>query len=66
MKTKEMRELGSEERKEKLKDWRSELMEEYGKSAMGGSSPSPGKIRWIRKNIARMLTVMHGEGETNE
>ncbi len=66
MKAKEMRELSIEERKAKLKDWRNELMEEYGRSAMGGSPQSPGKIKWIRKNIARMLTVMKGEGELNE
>ena len=66
MKTKEMRELSTEERNEKLKDWRNELMEEYGRSAMGGSPQSPGKLRWIRKNIARMLTVMKEEGELNE
>ncbi|HHH78061.1 MAG TPA: 50S ribosomal protein L29 [Thermoplasmatales archaeon] len=66
MKAKEMRELSTEERNEKLKDWRNELMEEYGRSAMGGSPQSPGKLRWIRKNIARMLTVMKEEGELNE
>ncbi|RLF63784.1 MAG: 50S ribosomal protein L29 [Thermoplasmata archaeon] len=66
MKAKEMRGLNSNERHEKLRDWRNELMEEYGRSAMGGSPPSPGKIRWIRKNIARMLTVMKEEGELNE
>jgi len=66
MKAKEMRELDTEERNEKLKDWRNELMEEYGRSAMGGSPQSPGKLRWIRKNIARMLTVMKEEGELNE
>ena len=61
-----MRELSTEERNEKLKDWRNELMEEYGRSAMGGSPQSPGKLRWIHKNIARMLTVMKEEGELNE
>jgi len=66
MKAKEMRELSMEERNEKLKDWRNELMEEYGRSAMGGSPQSPGKLRWIRKNVARMLTVMKEEGELNE
>lgn len=61
-----MRELSGEEKIAKLKDWRNELMEEHGRAAMGGSPPSPGKIRWIRKNIARMITVMKEEGELNE
>ncbi|HDS59345.1 MAG TPA: 50S ribosomal protein L29 [Thermoplasmatales archaeon] len=66
MKPRDMREMSDEERQEQLQDWRNELMEEYGRAAMGGSPPSPGKICWIRRNIARMLTVMKEEGERNE
>jgi len=66
VKAQEMRELKPDERSKQLQDWRNELMEEYGRSAMGGSPQSPGKIRWIRHNIARMLTVINEEGELNE
>jgi large subunit ribosomal protein L29 len=38
-------------------------MHERGISAMGGSSPSPGKIRQLRQSIARILTIMQEEGE---
>jgi len=66
MKAQEMRELKPDERSDQLRDWRNELMEEYGRAAMGGSPPSPGKIRWIRHNIARVLTVIKEKGELNE
>ena len=66
MKAQEMRELKPDELSEQLRDWRNELMEEYGRAAMGGSPRSPGKIRWIRHNIARILTVIKERGELNE
>jgi large subunit ribosomal protein L29 len=63
LKTKEIRELTPEDRKTKLKELKKELMHERGASAMGGASPSPGKIRQIRVSIARLLTVMREKGE---
>ena len=64
LKDKEIREFTPEERIEKLKELKEELMHERGVSAMGGSPPSPGKIRQIRMSIARMLTIMQEERET--
>ena len=64
LKTKEIREFTPEERREKIKELKEELMHERGISAMGGSPPSPGKIRQLRTSIARLLTVMQEEGET--
>jgi large subunit ribosomal protein L29 len=63
LKVKELRQMNPEERSEKLKEFKEELMHERGISAMGGSSPSPGKIRQIRQSIARILTIMQEEGE---
>lgn len=60
---KEIRDFTSEERAEKLKELKEELMHERGVSAMGGSPPSPGKIRQLRMAIARILTIMQEEGE---
>ncbi len=60
---KQIRELTPEERKEKLNELKSELMHERGVAAMGGSPPSPGKIRQLRMTIAKMLTIMREEGE---
>jgi large subunit ribosomal protein L29 len=63
MKSREIRELLPEERQAKLEELRKELMKERGIAAMGGSPPSPGKIRWLRQNMARLLTIMKEEGE---
>ena len=38
-----------------------ELMHERGVSAMGGAPSSPGAIRALRLNIARILTVQKEE-----
>ena len=64
LKAKEIRSLTPEERQEKLEDLKRELMHERGVAAMGGSPPSPGKIRQLRTAIARMMTIIREEGET--
>ncbi len=57
----EIRELNPVERKERLNELRHELMQERGVQAMGGSTPNPGKIRTIRRQIARILTINREE-----
>lgn len=57
LKANEIREMNPQERKERLRELRHELMQERGVQAMGGSIPSPGKIRTIRRQIARILTI---------
>ena len=51
------------ERSEKMKELRDELLRERGVSAMGGAPPNPGKIKALRINIARLATVQREEGE---
>jgi large subunit ribosomal protein L29 len=63
LKAKEIRDFTPEERLEKLQELKSELMHERGVAAMGGSPPSPGKIRQLRMSIAKLLTIMREEGE---
>jgi len=63
LKTKEIRGFTPEERRKKLNELKGELMHERGVAAMGGSPPSPGKIRQIRMEIAKLLTIMREEGE---
>ncbi|UCH71538.1 MAG: 50S ribosomal protein L29 [Thermoplasmatales archaeon] len=63
LKAKEIRDFTPEERREKLNELKSELMHERGVAAMGGSPPSPGKIRQLRMSIAKLLTIMREEGE---
>ena len=64
LKANEIREFTPDERRKKLDELKSELMHERGVAAMGGSPPSPGKIRQLRMNIAKILTIMQEEGET--
>lgn len=49
--------MDADARTKKLSELRDELMHERGVAAMGGAPPNPGKIRALRKNIARILTI---------
>ena len=60
LRMKEIRAMTADAREAKLKELRDDLLHERGQAAMGGAPHSPGKIRALRKNIARILTV---EGE---
>ncbi|MDG6228614.1 MAG: 50S ribosomal protein L29 [Candidatus Thermoplasmatota archaeon] len=64
LKTKEIRGFTPQERLGKLEELKRELMHERGVAAMGGSPPSPGRIRQLRTSIARILTIMREQGET--
>jgi large subunit ribosomal protein L29 len=63
LKAKQIRDLTPDERSEKLEELKRELLHERGVAAMGGSPPSPGKIRQLRTSIARLLTIMREEGD---
>ncbi len=57
LRTKEIRAMDQAAREKKLRELRDELMHERGVAAMGGAPPNPGKIRALRKNIARIHTI---------
>ena len=57
MKTKELRDMSSQDRTAKLKETRNELMNARGVAAMGGAPRNPGEIRKLRTTIARILTI---------
>ena len=57
LRTKEIRAMAAAARDKKLRELQDELMHERGVAAMGGAPPNPGKIRALRKNIARLRTV---------
>ena len=59
IKTEEIRKMSVGEREETLRKLRDDLLHEWGQAAMGGAPESPGRIRAIRKNIARILTIMN-------
>lgn len=61
LKPKDIRLMDGAAREAKLKELRTELMHERGVAAMGGAPPSPGKLRALRRQIARILTIIREE-----
>ena len=57
MKTNEMRELGADELAAKIREARKELADLKLKHASGGDVEKPGRMRLMRREIARMLTI---------
>ena len=64
LRTKEIRAMDTAARDKKLRELQDELMHERGVAAMGGAPPNPGKIRALRKNIARLHTVAGEEARS--
>ena len=54
----ELREMQPEERESRLRELRSELMNERGVASMGGQPTSPGRMRALKKQIARLYTQL--------
>lgn len=61
----EIRDMSTEEMDEKMFELRSELLHEKSKIASGGVADNPGRIKEIRRTIARILTIKkENEGVT--
>ncbi|MEM0128062.1 MAG: 50S ribosomal protein L29 [Thermoplasmatales archaeon] len=50
--------MNKDELEKKYSEMKEELMRERGISAMGGAPPSPGKIESLKRQIARVKTVL--------
>lgn len=61
LRNKELRDMSSEKRMEKLTELRVELRKLNSMSKAGGSIDNPSKIKEIRKTIARILTITNEE-----
>ena len=57
MKTNEIRELGADELAAKIREARKKLADLKLKLASGGDVEKPGRMRLMRHEIARMLTI---------
>ena len=66
MKIKEMRKLNPEDSDKKLNELKLELLKERGNIEMGGNVKNPGKIKIIRRDIARILTLKREKEKRNE
>lgn len=56
LKSKKIREMNEKDTLEKLKELRLELSKEMASSEIGGSVKNPGRIREIKRTIARIKT----------
>lgn len=57
MRIKEIRKLNDEDLEKRLNELKLELLKERGNIEMGGNIKNPGKIKVIRRSIARILTL---------
>jgi len=66
LRLKDIRDLSSEKRKEKVTEFRTELARLKTMVEAGGSINNPTRIRELRKTIARILTIEAEEKRGNE
>ena len=66
MRIKDLRKLSDEDREKRLKELKLELLKERGNIEMGGNIKNPGKIKIIRRDIARILTLKKEKKGVNE
>jgi len=59
MKMSEIRKMKDEDLKKKLAELKLELMKDLANVKMGRPIKNPGKIRTLKKTIARILTVLN-------
>jgi large subunit ribosomal protein L29 len=59
IKKSKMREMSDEELSAKLFEYQKELNAERGMLASGGRTSNPGKMRELRRTLARALTIQH-------
>jgi len=59
MKAEELRDKSSSELKEKISDLQKELVQERGQIAIGGFADNPGRLGQMKKDIARIKTVLN-------
>jgi large subunit ribosomal protein L29 len=63
MNKKRIKEMSTEEKQKKLTEYKTELAYQRSLLAAGNTSESPGKIKSIRKTIARLNTFINIESK---
>lgn len=61
LRAKEIRAMSADDRKKQLKDLRNDLLKQRAITATGGAPENPGRIRELRRTIARILTIENQE-----
>ena len=64
LKNKDIKKLDSKERDKKLEELRLELSKERAKIEIGATVTSPGRIKEVRRAIARILTANNQSKKT--
>jgi large subunit ribosomal protein L29 len=59
LKAKEIRTMKDADLEKQLKDLRNDLLKQRAITATGGAPESPGRIRELRRTIARILTIQN-------
>ncbi len=62
----EIRDMTPAERQAELEDLETELLNEKSVLAAGGAPENPGRIRDLRRTIARIKTIQQEEGDDPE
>jgi large subunit ribosomal protein L29 len=57
----QIREMSSEDRQRRLEEYRTELSKASTMIQAGGSIENPGRVKALKKTIARILTVIREE-----
>lgn len=58
LRMRELRALSDDDLRRRIAEAENDLLRERGVAAMGGAPPSPGRMRALRTNVARSLTVL--------
>ena len=66
LRIKELRKLSDEDLQKRLNELKLELLKERGNIEMGGNIKNPGRIKVIRRDIARILTLNKEKKKVNE
>lgn len=61
LRSSDVRKMSKNERKDELKKLRNELIREKAMTAAGGAPESPGRIKEIKRTIARINTIQSEE-----
>ncbi len=61
LRMKQIKEMKGPELEEKMRELKLELSKERASSEIGGTVKNPGKIKEIRRTIARILTSRRGD-----
>ena len=59
----DIRDMTAQEREDELEQLRTELLNDRAVQAAGGAPDNPGRIKELRKAIARIETIRKEEGE---